>query len=96
MNRACFHVRDARASRTSTYGQLRGERRAHQEAERRERHGLPTLDDRPVITEAQWTLIRTGLAYGERLIVDSIRREQQPACYAWEGGVRAADRPEAA
>jgi hypothetical protein len=77
------HVATKSRAYSTTYGELRGERRAHREAERRERQGLPPTDDRPVITEARWTFLRAGLAYGEQPIVDSIRRQQQPT---WDSG----------
>ena len=62
---------------TRTYGRLRGERKAHQESERRERAGLPPLDDRLVIVDAEWRFIRAGLSYGEKWLVAAIRRSQQ-------------------
>ncbi len=59
-----------------TYGQLRQDRQLHRDAERRDRHGLPHLDDRLVVIDSEWTVVRTGLSYDERPIVDAIRQRQ--------------------
>jgi hypothetical protein len=62
-----------------TYGQLRDERKAYQDAERREMRGLPALDDRKIIVDAEWSFVRSGLARGEKAIVDGIRAGQETA-----------------
>ncbi|MER7279032.1 replication initiator [Dactylosporangium sp. NPDC000244] len=62
-----------------TYGQLRQDRRQHRDAERRARHGLPELGGRLVVIDSEWTVIQTGLSYGERPIVDAIRLRQRTA-----------------
>jgi hypothetical protein len=62
-----------------TYGELREERTAHQDAERREAEGLPPLDDRVTVVEAEWAFMRSGLARGEEMIVESIRAGQETA-----------------
>jgi hypothetical protein len=48
-------------------------------AERRETHGLPPIDGRNTVIDAKWTYIRSGLAHGEKPIVDAIRASQQTA-----------------
>jgi hypothetical protein len=55
---------------------LRAERKAHRDAERRERLGLPAIDGREVIIDANWTYVRSGLAYGEAPYVNAIRYRQ--------------------
>lgn len=80
------HVATKSRAYSTTYGQLRGDRKAHQEKERRERQGRPALDDRPVIVESEWRFIRAGLSYGERPLVDAIRRSRKRA-----GPLREAD-----
>jgi hypothetical protein len=62
-----------------TYGELREERTAHQDAERREAEGLPPVDDRVTVVEAEWAFMRSGLARGEEMIVESIRAGQETA-----------------
>jgi hypothetical protein len=64
---------------STTYGRLRGDRKAHREAERRTREGLQDLDGRLTITESEWRFIPAGLAFGERPIVDAVARSQQTA-----------------
>jgi hypothetical protein len=74
------HVTTKSRTYSTTYGEIRRERRGYREAERRDRQGLPPIDeDRAVIVEAEWTFLRAGLAYGEAPIVDAIRRSQQTA-----------------
>jgi hypothetical protein len=62
---------------STTYGKLREERRAYQDAERRQAQGLPPLDGRNTVIDAKWTFIRSGLAHGEAPIVDAIRASQR-------------------
>jgi hypothetical protein len=71
------HVATKSRAYSTTYGRLRGERKAHQESERRQQAGLPPLDDRPIIVDAEWRFIRAGLSYGEKWLVDAIRNSQQ-------------------
>lgn len=73
------HCATKSRSYSVTYGQLRQDRRDHRDAERRNRHGLPALDDRLVVIDSEWTVVRTGLSYGERPIVDAIRQRQRTA-----------------
>ncbi|MBG0563177.1 replication initiator [Actinoplanes aureus] len=62
-----------------TYGELRDERKAHQEAERRQAEGLPARDEREILVDAKWKFSRSGLARGEEMIVDGIRAGQVTA-----------------
>ena len=62
---------------STTYGQIRAERKARRDEERRERHGLPQLDDRLVVVDTDWTFLRAGLAYGERPIVDALHTKRR-------------------
>ena len=71
------HVATKSRAYSTTYGRLRGDRKAHQEDERRQQAGLPPLDDRPVMVDAEWRFIRAGLSYGEKQLVDAIRRNLQ-------------------
>lgn len=73
------HVATKSRTFSATYGQLRADRKAHQEARRREAAGLEPLGDRPVIVAKQWKFLRSGLAYGERGFVDAVRHRQQIA-----------------
>jgi len=87
------HVTTKSRTYSTTYGEIRGERRSYREAERRDRQGLPPIDeDRAVIVEAEWTFVCAGLAYGEAPIVDAIRRTQQAAriCDGKDDGAAAA------
>jgi hypothetical protein len=61
---------------STTFGSLRAERKAHRDAERRDRLGLPAIDGRAVIIDANWTYVRSGLAYGEAPYVNAIRYRQ--------------------
>jgi hypothetical protein len=51
-----YHGHAATKSRrySVTYGELREGRKAHQDAERREAGGLPPLDDRETVVDAEW------------------------------------------
>ena len=60
-----------------TYGELREERKAHQEAERRQAEGLPAHDARETLVDATWRFSGSGLARGEENVVDGIRAGQQ-------------------
>ncbi|BAL86013.1 hypothetical protein AMIS_7930 [Actinoplanes missouriensis 431] len=60
-----------------TYGELRDERMAHQEDERRQAEGLPARDDREILVDAKWRFSGSGLARGEPTIVDGIRAGQE-------------------
>jgi hypothetical protein len=71
------HVATKSRAYATSYGRLRAERKAHQENERRQQAELPPLDDRPVIVDAEWRFIRAGLSYGEKWLVDAIRRNLQ-------------------
>lgn len=62
-----------------TYGELREERKAHQDAERRQAIGLSPLDGRETVVDAEWTFVRSGLARGEKQVVDAVRAGQQTA-----------------
>lgn len=73
------HVTTKSRSFSATYGQLRADRRAHQDRERREAAGLKPLDGRHLLVESQWRFVRSGLAYGERPFVDSSRQRQRAA-----------------
>jgi hypothetical protein len=64
---------------STTFGALRADRKAHRDAERRDRQGLPSLDGRQIVVDSKWTYVRSGLSYGERLLVDAIRRQQAVA-----------------
>ncbi|HEX5144710.1 MAG TPA: replication initiator [Mycobacterium sp.] len=64
---------------STTFGQLRGARRAHRDAQRRQRLGLPSLDGRQVRVDGEWTIQRTGLSYGEAPLIESLRRAQRPS-----------------
>jgi replication initiator protein RepSA len=73
------HVATKSRTFSATYGQLRADRKAHQESQRREAAGFEPLGDRPVIVASQWKFVRSGLAYGERGFVDTVRHRQQLA-----------------
>jgi len=62
---------------STTFGALRSQRRAHREEQRRVRLGLPSLEGRQVILDTEWKFLRSGLSYGERALVDAIRRAQR-------------------
>ncbi len=61
---------------STTYGQIRGDRRAYREAERRERDGQADWDGREIVIDAEWRFVRSGLVHGEDVIVENIRLRQ--------------------
>jgi hypothetical protein len=71
------HAATKSRSYSVTYGELRNERKAHQEAERRQAEGLPAHDGREILVDAKWRFSGSGLARGEEKIVDGIRAGQQ-------------------
>jgi hypothetical protein len=61
---------------STTFGELRDARRIHSEAERRQRLGLQDLEtNRTAVSVGEWRFVRSGLAYGEQIIVRAIRRK---------------------
>ena len=71
------HAATKSRSYSVTYGELRNERKAYQEAERRQAVGLPARDGRETLVDAKWRFSGSGLARGEDKIVDGIRAGQQ-------------------
>jgi hypothetical protein len=64
---------------STTFGALRSERRSYRDAERRDRLGLPAIDGRQVVVDAEWKFVRSGLAYGEAPFVDALVRQRATA-----------------
>ena len=62
---------------STTFGALRAARREHEDSARRERLGLPPLDDRQVVVDSEWTFVRAGLSYGEAPLIKALRRPQR-------------------
>jgi hypothetical protein len=61
---------------STTFGVLRGARKAYRDGERRDRLSLPSLEGRQVTLDGEWTYLRAGLSYGEALLVAAVRRRK--------------------